>query len=347
MLRTSRAWMLADYTVTVSPPQLTPEDERPCCAPTAGRARRTVTAAPVETLATGPTQGMVLLTGGAFLMGTEDDLGYPEDGEGPLREIRLDPFWIDAVTVSNARFEEFVQSTGYVTEAERFGWSFVFAGLLPDDFAPTRGAAQVQWWRQVFGADRRHPEGPQSGIDARQDHPAVHVSWHDAQAYCHWAGKRLPTEAEWEYAARGGLVQKHYPWGDELMPGGEHRCNVWQGEFPASNSAEDGFYGTAPVDAFEPNGYGLYNMVGNVWEWCADRFSATHHQQAYRDNPRGPPAGEQKVIRGGSYLCHDSYCFRYRVAARSANTPDSSTGNMGFRGVRDIDAPRVTMEERA
>jgi len=274
---------------------------------------------------------MVLLPGGTFLMGTDEDCGYPEDGERPVREVRLDGFWIDATVVSNQRFEEFVRNTNYVTGAEHFGWSFVFAGLLPDDFELTRGAAHAPWWRQVFGAAWRHPEGPQSHIESRADHPVVQVSWNDAQAYCHWAGMRLPSEAEWEYAARGGLVQKRYPWGDELTPGGEHRCNIWQGEFPTKNTVEDGFIGTAPIGAFGPNGYGLYNVVGNVWEWCGDWFSA----------------GDRKVIRGGSYICHESYCFRYRVAARSSNTPDSSTGNMGFRCARDIDWPSVTMEERA
>jgi formylglycine-generating enzyme required for sulfatase activity len=283
---------------------------------------------------------MVLLPGGTFLMGTEEDGGYPEDGEGPVREVELGSFWISATAVSNSEFEEFVRHAGYVTDAERFGWSFVFAGLLPDDFEPTRGAAVAPWWRQVFSASWRHPEGPGSNVNSRTDHPVVHVSWNDAQAYCRWSGIRLPTEAEWEYAARGALVQKRYPWGDDLTPGGEHRCNIWQGEFPAKNTGEDGFLGTAPVDAFPPNGWGLYNMVGNVWEWCADPFSTTNDVEPGRRNPLGPLAGDRKVIRGGSYLCHESYCFRYRVAARSSNTPNSSTGNMGFRCARDVgDAP--------
>ena len=265
--------------------------------------------------------GMVLLPGGTFLMGTDEDCGYPEDGEGPVRQMRLNSFWIDATVVTNQQFEEFVGYTGYVTDAERFSWSFVFAGLLPDEFELTRGAAHAPWWRQMFGADWRHPDGPRSSIETRPDHPVLHVSWNDAQAYSCWAGKRLPTEAEWEYAARGGLVQKRYPWGDELTPGGEHRCNIWQGEFPSKNTGEDGFLATAPVDAFPPNGYGLYNVVGNVWEWCADDWFGSV---------------DRKVMRGGSYLCHDSYCFRYRVAARSSNTLDSSTGNMGFRCARDV-----------
>ena len=266
---------------------------------------------------------MVRLDGGPFLMGTEDPERVPGDGEDPVREVVVAPFAIDRCTVSNRRFADFVAATGHVTDAERFGWSFVFAGLLPDDFRPTRALAAAPWWRQVHGADWRHPEGPQSGVADRLDHPVVHVSHADALAFCAWAGLRLPTEAEWELAARGGLVQARYPWGDELTPGGEHRCNIWQGEFPVRNSAEDGYAGTAPVDAFAPNGFGLHNMAGNVWEWCADHFHA----------PNAAPGA--RVIRGGSYLCHASYCNRYRVAARTGTTPDSSTGHTGFRCARD------------
>ncbi len=274
---------------------------------------------------------MAAIPGGRFLMGTDDADGFAVDGEGPVREVTVSPFAIDTLAVTNQRFGRFVAATDHRTTAEDEGWSFVFGGLLPVDFEPTRGVAQAPWWRQVFGADWAHPEGPQSSIVGRLQHPVVHVSWFDAMAYCAWAGVRLPTEAEWEMAARGGLVQARFPWGDELEPGGRHRCNVWQGTFPSLNSRADGYVGTAPVDAYEPNGYGLFNTSGNVWEWCADWFDPTVATTGPAVDPTGPPTGEQRAIRGGSYLCHASYCNRYRVAARSSNSPDSSTGNMGFR----------------
>ena len=274
---------------------------------------------------------MVILPAGTFHMGSEDRFAYPDDGEGPVREFETSSFRIDACAVSNADFAAFVDATGFVTEAERFGWSFVFAGLLPDDYPPTEAVAAAPWWRKVDGADWRHPEGEQSGIDERFDHPVVHVSWNDAVAYCAWAGKRLPTEAEWERAARGGLEGGVFPWGDELEPGGEQRMNVWQGDFPARNTLADGYLGTAPVDAFEPNGLGVFNATGNVWEWTADWFHASFRQRDRRRDPAGPPRGTSKVQKGGSYLCHHSYCRRYRVAARQGSTPDSSTGNVGFR----------------
>ncbi len=281
--------------------------------------------------------GLVAIDGGMFAMGSEDRWAYPEDGEGPVRAVEVSPFSIGAYAVSNADFACFVEQTGYVTHAERFGWSFVFAGLLPDDFPPTQGVAQAPWWRKVEGADWAHPEGPQSSIADRVDHPVVHVSWDDAAAYCAWAQARLPTEAEWELAARGRLEQQPFPWGDELEPADEHVMNVWQGDFPARNTAADGFLGTAPVDAFPPNGYALHNMTGNVWEWTADWFHPTFRQRDRRRDPAGPPRGTNRVQKGGSYLCHHSYCRRYRVAARQGSTPDSSTGNVGFRCAAELD----------
>jgi formylglycine-generating enzyme len=264
---------------------------------------------------------MVRVEGGRFVMGSDDALSYPEDGEGPVREVTLPVFRIDACAVSNADFAAFVAGTGYITEAERFGSSFVFGGLLPDDFPPTQGVAGAPWWRLVERADWAHPEGPQSDVRDRQAHPVVHVSHADASAFCAWAGKRLPTEPEWEYAARGGLVGQPFPWGAELEPGGVHRMNVFQGRFPDHNAAADGWHGTCPVDAFPPNAYGLHNMTGNVWEWCAGDF--------------GPPRPGHRSTRGGSYLCHASYCRRYRVSARQGLPPDSSTGNIGFRCAAD------------
>jgi formylglycine-generating enzyme required for sulfatase activity len=279
---------------------------------------------------------MVRLEGGSFLMGTEDPDGFPADCEGPVREVEISPFSIDPCAVTNDRFAEFADATGYVTAAERYGWSFVFGGLLPDEFPDTRGVAQAPWWRQVYGAWWRQPEGPHSSIDDRLKHPVVHVSWDDAEAFCRWSAVRLPTEAEWEYAARGGLVQKRFPWGDQMEPGGEHRMNVWQGAFPSVNTLEDGFLGPCPVDAFPANGYGMHNLSGNVWEWCADWFHAARHTSAPQAaNPRGSTAGQRRVTRGGSYLCHHSYCNRYRVGARSSNTPNTSTGNTGFRCARE------------
>lgn len=252
-------------------------------------------------------------------MGSDGPHAYAADGEGPVRTVEVAPFWIARHAVSNADFARFA-ATGFITEAERFGWSFVFAGMLPDDFPPTNGVVDAPWWRRVDGADWRHPEGPGSEIGARSSHPVLHVSWNDALAYCEWAGARLPTEAEWEFAARAGLEGCAFPWGDDLEPAGEHRMNVWQGRFPAHNVCADGFYGTCPVDAFPPNAYGLFNMTGNVWEWV--------------DDVRHPGEAAQRVQKGGSYLCHASYCRRYRCAARMHSTADSSTGNAGFRCAR-------------
>ncbi|GGZ08350.1 hypothetical protein GCM10010365_29500 [Streptomyces poonensis] len=262
------------------------------------------------------------LPGGDFRMGDAFDEGHPDDAEGPVRTVTVEPFRIDATAVTNARFAGFVRATGYRTEAERYGSSFVFHLLLhPRARDSVLGAvAGAPWWLGVEGACWSAPEGPGSDVEGRADHLVVHVSYHDALAYCAWAGARLPTEAEWEYAARGGLEGRRYPWGDDFDA---DRMNIWQGDFPRVSTRPGGATGTVPVDAYGPNGSGLYNTSGNVWEWCADRF---------------PPAGTERVIRGGSYLCHASYCNRYRVAARSRNTPDSSTGHGGFRCAWDVTA---------
>ncbi|MEH3054348.1 MAG: formylglycine-generating enzyme family protein [Patulibacter minatonensis] len=270
-----------------------------------------------------PHGGWLSIPAQSFLMGDDSPEVVPGDGEDPVREVAVDAFRIAATTVTVAEWRDFSGATGYRTIAEREGWSFVFAGHLPEDHPPTRGLVGAPWWRQVFGADWEHPQGAGSTTDGRSDHPVVHVSRDDALAYCAWAGARLPTEAEWELAARGGLSRARYPWGDELRPGGEHRCNIWQGEFPRHDSGDDGFRGTAPVDAFAPNGLGLYNAAGNVWEWCDDAFTA----------PNAMPGSF--VVRGGSHLCHRSYCNRYRVSARTGNTPDSSLSHTGFRIARD------------
>lgn len=276
----------------------------------------------------------VLIPGGVFAMGDAFCEGYPADGETPVHDVRLEAFRIDATAVTNRMFAAFVEDSGYRTEAEQYGTSAVFHLLVRAPAGEILGAAAgAPWWLNVRGADWAHPAGPDSHWSTTPEHPVVHVSHHDALAYCAWAGRRLPTEAEWEYAARGGLAGKRYAWGDELTPDGEHRCNIWQGTFPTLNTEEDGHVGTAPVKSFPPNGYGLYEVAGNVWEWCADWFLPKYYRNSPAHNPRGPTIGAGRVMRGGSYLCHDSYCNRYRVAARTSNTPDSSSGNCGFRTV--------------
>jgi formylglycine-generating enzyme required for sulfatase activity len=280
--------------------------------------------------------GLVNLSGGAFMMGTDGRYGYPADGEGPAHEVVLSPFRIARDAVKNEQFSRFVTATGHRTEAESFGWSFVFAGFLPEDFPPTHAVAAAPWWRQVEGADWAHPEGPESSWEGRANHPVVHVSWNDAQAFCAWSGTRLPSEAEWEYAARGGSAGNRFPWGEELEPGGEHQMNVFQGTFPDENTCADGYAGTAPVGSFPANGFGLHDATGNVWEWTADWFDPGYYARSPGENPPGPETGELRVMRGGSYLCHASYCNRYRVDSRSGNSPDASTGNLSFRVARDV-----------
>ena len=292
-----------------------------------------------------------VIPAGVFRMGDHQDEGYAADGEVPVHEVHLRSFRMDEATVTNAQFATFCKDTGYVTESEQVGVSAVFHLAVDADPADVLHQLDTTpWWVAVRGADWRHPGGPRSSITDLQNHPVVHVSWNDAQAYCEWAGTRLPTEAEWEYAARGGLPDARFPWGDELTPRGRWNLNVWQGRFPTHNTGEDGHLTTAPVRSYRPNAYGLHQMVGNVWEWCSDRFDPGWYAVSGIDNPTGPSAGELssaapgrvpgagdwRVMRGGSYLCHDSYCYRYRVAARSSNTTDSATGNLGFRCVRDL-----------
>lgn len=274
-----------------------------------------------------------LVPSGSFLMGDSTGDRNRPDGEVPLHAVELDDFSIDATTVTNDDFAKFVADTGFVTDAERFGWSAVFRSAVRAPEDDVLGPAGTSWWWAVRGALWRRPGGSGSSLAGLGDHPVVHVSWNDAMAYCAWAGRRLPTEAEWEYASRGGLHGKRYPWGDDLLIDGQWRANIWQGEFPERNTLEDGWLTTAPVRTYAPNGYGLWQTVGNVWEWCADWFDSRYYRVAPRKNPPGPARGSARVLRGGSYLCHDSYCNRYRNSARTSSTPDSSMGNAGFRTV--------------
>ncbi|MGB7207171.1 MAG: formylglycine-generating enzyme family protein [Pyrinomonadaceae bacterium] len=262
-------------------------------------------------------EGMILIKGGSFQMGTDDGMPF----EGPVHSVELNPFFIDEHEVTVAQFDEFVKATGYSTEAERYGWSGVF------DFASGE-------WKRVDGADWRHPEGGNSA--ATPNEPVCQISWNDANEYAKWAGKRLPTEAEFEFAARGGLIGKEYAWGDELRPDGKPAANWWQGVFPEKNTNEDGFLSRAPVESFPANGYGLYDMTGNVWEWCSDRFGDDYYQNSPWREPKGPATGDERVIRGGSFLCAENFCSNYRVAGRSRSTPDSGLNNLGFRCARDI-----------
>ncbi|MFE0749680.1 formylglycine-generating enzyme family protein [Gordonia sp. NPDC058843] len=264
---------------------------------------------------------------GFFAMGDAFDEGYRTDGETPVHDVELSAFSIDATAVTNAAFASFVAATGHRTDAETFGGSAVFHSYATAPGEPVPG---TPWWLAVDGASWHRPAGPGSSIDDLADHPVVHVSHRDAQAYCAWAGRVLPTEAQWEYAARGGLRGARYPWGDEQPTRDDPRCNIFRGEFPDGPTAR---VGTIPARSFEPNGHGLYQCAGNVWEWCGDSFSARYYRVSDRTDPTGPARGSARVLRGGSHLCHDSYCHRYRVAARSHNTPESTASNIGFRTV--------------
>lgn len=275
-----------------------------------------------------PASDVVEVPGGTALVGTDFPV-LDGDGEGPLRRAKLRPFRIDKAAVTNARFEQFVNDTGYVTEAEHLGTSFAFHAHISPDMGPTRSVVGAEWWRVVEGASWRRVSGPGSEDDWQPNHPVVHLSWNDARAFARWASGRLPTEAEWEHAARGGVEDSPFPWGDkepddtEFLP-----CNIWQGNFPVTNTAKDGFAATAPATSFEANGYGLFNTIGNVWEWTSQPFSVRSQNSQRTDR-------SFKVLKGGSFLCHASYCFRYRIAARAGNSPDSTTSHQGFRLVYD------------
>ncbi|XP_050436970.1 formylglycine-generating enzyme [Adelges cooleyi] len=290
----------------------------------------------VDTSYTLSLDSMVLIRGGNFTIGTDKPV-IIADGESPARLVYIDDFFIDKFEVSNFDFKQFVDKTGYKTEAEKFGDSFVFQLFLSENALKevTQSVKDAPWWVPVKEAMWKHPEGLDSDIDDRKLHPVVHVSWNDATEFCKWAGKRLPTEAEWEVACRGNLKDRLYPWGNKLLPNNKHRINIWQGNFPFKNTAEDGWAATAPVNQFKENGYGLYNMVGNVWEWTSD-FWNVHHDPNFTINPKGPSSSKEKVKKGGSYLCHKDYCYRYRCAARSQNTADSSASNLGFRCAKNI-----------
>lgn len=312
-------------------------------------------------------QSAMWVPGTIATMGTNDPKS--QANERPTHQVNINGFYMDAHPVTNAQFQKFVDETGYITTAEKKpDWEELKKQLppnvaKPDDsllqpgslvFTPPTEAVPLNdlqgWWKWTKGANWQHPEGPNSNLKGRENHPVVHVSWDDANAYAKWAGKRLPTEAEWEHASRGGLVDKRFPWGDEFMPNGKHMANTFQGEFPHKGVAEDGYIGTSPVKTYPANGYGLYDMVGNVWEWTADHYDATLHQTQSKKgvcaHANGPekcndpedPYATKRVIKGGSFLCNEKYCESYRPSARRGQTPDTGTSHIGFRLVKDKNA---------
>jgi sulfatase modifying factor 1 len=302
-----------------------------------------------------PDDAMVWIAGGTFRMGSDDH--YPE--EAPAHAVTVHGFWIDRYAVTNRDYDRFVRRTGYATVAERSPDPSQYPGARPDMLVPASAVFvapqhrvdlrnHYNWWTYVPGADWRHPQGPGSSVKRRPDHPVVHLAWADVQAYADWAGKQIPTEAEWEFAARGGLDGAAYAWGDEFTPGGRYMANTWQGEFPIENTRSDGYEGTAPAGRYPPNGYGLYDMIGNVWEWTADWYAdhaalapacctVTDPRGGDREHSYDTSAASiripRKVMKGGSHLCAPNYCRRYRPAARMPQAVDTSTSHLGFRCV--------------
>jgi formylglycine-generating enzyme len=295
------------------------------------------------------TNDMVWIPGGTFLMGSED--GQPD--EKPVHQVTVDGFWMDRTEVTNQQFEKFARETRYITIAERKPDAKDYPGVPAENllagsvvFTPPPGQVSLEnhfaWWSYVPGANWRHPEGPNSDLKGREKHPVVHVCWEDAQAYAKWAGRRLPTEAEWEYASRGGLDRARYSWGKEQTPNNKWLANIWQGRFPNENSQADGFRATAPVGSYPTNGYGLFDMAGNAWEWCQDWYLPDYYANSPATNPPGPttsfdpnePGVAKRVQRGGSFLCSDVYCSGYRPSARMKASPDTGLSHSGFRCVR-------------
>ncbi len=308
-------------------------------------------------------KGMVLINGGVFEMG--GDNAQADADEYPKHQVEVNPFYMDITEVTNAQFQKFIDATGYITTAEKKpDWEEIKKGLPPNAVKPDasmlvaaslvfkQSNTQVnlkdysQWWLWVKGANWKNPQGPNSTIKGKENYPVVQVSWDDANAYCKWAGKRLPTEAEWEFAARAGLQKNIYPWGNEPVNNGKPKCNSWEGVFPNSNIKTDGYITSAPVQTYAPNAYGLYDMAGNVWEWCSDYYNANYYnelQNKLTKNPQGAatsydpqePATQKRSLRGGSFLCNDSYCSGYRVARRMKSSHDTGLEHTGFRCVKD------------
>jgi formylglycine-generating enzyme len=308
--------------------------------------------------------GMIFIKGNSFSMGGDNNQASPD--EYPKHNVTVGDFYMDETEVTNAQFKKFVAATGYITTAEKKpDWEELKKEVAPGTpkpsdemlqaaslvFKATSGPVNLndysQWWKWEKGANWQHPEGPQSSILGKDNYPVVHISWYDAVAYCQWAGKRLPTEAEWEYAARGGLENNIYPWGNESVNDGIAKTNYWEGDFPYSNKKRDGYLKTSPAKAFAPNGYGLYDVSGNVWEWCSDWYNNEYYKTVANKttpNPQGAensydpdePYTKKRSLRGGSFLCNDSYCSGYRVARRMKSSPDTGLEHTGFRCVKDV-----------